>query len=165
MRSLTYVEVGASADDHLPAGYHHLRIRRRVGSGREVFERVGDAIWGFELQSGAGVRLVDGHRPARVGDDVHFSYLGLAVPCRIVDVEDSAERRGFAYGTLAGHPASGEERFVAVLHPDGAVDVEIVAFSRPSRWFTRLGVPVSRWAQRRIAARYLAAAAAVASGR
>jgi uncharacterized protein (UPF0548 family) len=43
------------------------------------------------------------------GTDV-LAHLGpIRVPCRVVYVLDEPERRGFAYGTLPGHPESGEE--------------------------------------------------------
>lgn len=64
-------------------------------------------------------------------------------------------RVGFAYGTLTGHPERGEERFEVALLEDGAVEARIRAFSRPGRWFTRLGGPAGRAAQRRITSRYL----------
>jgi uncharacterized protein (UPF0548 family) len=63
-------------------------------------------------------------------------------------------RAGFAYGTLGGHPESGEESFVVELRPDGTVWFTITAFSRPARWYTRLAgplVPVAqRWYARRL---------------
>ena len=39
-------------------------------------------------------------------------HLGpVTAPCRVVYVVDEPDRRGFAYGTLTGHPESGEELF------------------------------------------------------
>ncbi|SIP67631.1 hypothetical protein BN9982_740001 [Mycobacterium tuberculosis] len=34
----------------------------------------------------------------------------LRAPCRVVYVIDEPDVRGFGYGTLPGHPVSGEER-------------------------------------------------------
>jgi hypothetical protein len=38
--------VGATAGEHLPAGYHRVEERIRLGAGREVFERAGAAVLG-----------------------------------------------------------------------------------------------------------------------
>ncbi|WP_277246550.1 DUF1990 family protein [Micrococcus terreus] len=45
------------------------------------------------------------------------------------------------------------------LHPDGTVELSITAFSRPATWWSRLGSPVARLAQRRITETYLSALA------
>jgi len=67
-------------------------------------------------------------------------------------------RRGFAYGTLQGHPESGEEYFGVLYDPTtGAVYVEIVAFSRPGRWWSRAAAPLADRVQRLITGRYLRA--------
>jgi hypothetical protein len=47
-------------------------------------------------------------------------------PCRIVAVVDEPLRFGFAYGTLPGHPESGEEAFI-IDNTDQAVIFQIVA--------------------------------------
>lgn len=38
--------------------------------------------------------------------------LRLRAPCRVVYTVTESRRRGFAYGTLPGHPECGEEAFV-----------------------------------------------------
>ncbi|WP_240640516.1 DUF1990 family protein [Microbacterium sp. 10M-3C3] len=53
-------------------------------------------------------------------------------------------------------PAS-EERFALELTASGAVVFRITAFSKPGRWFTRLGAPLARLVQTRMTRRYLAA--------
>lgn len=55
---------------------------------------------------------------------------------------DEPGRRGFAYGTLPGHPESGEESFVVELVGD-EVWLEIVAFSRPGALLVKLVGPLS----------------------
>ena len=67
---------------------------------------------------------------------------------------DGAEENvaAFGYGTLAGHPESGEERFEVRFDPQtGAVSYEIQAFSRPALLLSRLGYPFARRVQRRFA--------------
>ena len=82
----------------------------------------------------------------------------------MVYVVDEPDRAGFAYGTLPGHPESGEELFAVELRTDGSVVATIYAFSRPARWYTRLGGPVARLAQRLMTRRYLAAMAQLGDG-
>jgi len=51
-------------------------------------------------------------------------------------VIDEPDRKGFAYGTLPGHPERGEESFVVERRPDESVWLTIRSFSRPAnRWF------------------------------
>jgi uncharacterized protein (UPF0548 family) len=75
----------------------------------------------------------------------------------VVYVIDEPDRVGFAYGTLTGNPISGEESFVVERTETGEVWLILREFSRPSGWFLRLGSPVLRIAQRRMAKRYLRA--------
>ena len=91
------------------------------------------------------------HRnPAAPGD-------GFRIPCLVVWAERSASVAGFAYGTLPGHPERGEERFTLSLAPSGEVVFEIAAFSKPGRWFTRVGAPLGRLVQAWMTRRYLRA--------
>ncbi|MFC6343752.1 DUF1990 domain-containing protein, partial [Nocardioides hankookensis] len=83
----------------------------------------------------------------------------LRVPCRVVYVVREPDRVGFAYGTLPGHPESGEERFEVARAADGTVTFEVTAFSRPATMLARLGGPIGRAVQDRITERYLNAAA------
>ncbi|GAA2233078.1 DUF1990 domain-containing protein [Herbiconiux moechotypicola] len=76
-------------------------------------------------------------------------------PVRVVYTVDEPNRRGFAYGTLPGHPESGEELFSVERLADDSVWVVIRAFSRPSTWFFRLGYPVLRLMQARATRKYL----------
>ncbi|WP_370544971.1 DUF1990 family protein [Herbiconiux sp. VKM Ac-1786] len=91
--------------------------------------------------------------------ELTISAFGLKVtaPVRVVYLVDEPGRLGFAYGTLPGHPESGEESFVVEQLADGSVWIVIRAFSRPSSWFYRLGYPVLRLMQWRYTRRYLRA--------
>jgi uncharacterized protein (UPF0548 family) len=79
---------------------------------------------------------------------------------RVVSVFDEPDRRGFAYGTLPGHPEQGEEAF-AVARRGDRMNFEITAFSRPRHPLARIGRPVSRFLQRQTTSRYIAAMHAV----
>lgn len=58
-------------------------------------------------------------------------------PVRVVYLIDEPQRKGFAYGTLEGHPEKGEEAFIVEQKEDGSVWLTVRAFSRPSTklWF------------------------------
>jgi uncharacterized protein (UPF0548 family) len=155
----TYDEVGATRDGALPAGYDHLQRSAAVGSGRAEFDRAAAAVFRWTAQRGAGLRIqADG--PASTPGTVvlmtaGLRRLGLDIPCRVVWVVDEPDRRGFAYGTLPGHPESGEESFVVTPGPDGEVGYELRAFSRLATRFSRLGGPVSHRAQSLALDRYV----------
>jgi len=75
----------------------------------------------------------------------------------VVVVIDEPSRRGFAYGTLPGHPLHGEERFTVELDGAGSVWLRIVSFSRPDGAFS-LAPALVRAGQRAVNARYALAA-------
>ncbi|WP_250445699.1 DUF1990 family protein [Actinotalea sp. C106] len=157
---LTYPEVGGSLREHLPDGYRHLRYRVRVGSGHETFTRYADAVLTWELHRRAGLTVATSARTAVTGADVEVGLpLGpvlVRAPNRVVAVVDEESRRGFAYGSRAGHPEAGEESFIVRLDLDGGVWLHVVGFSRPARWYARLAAPVTRAVQDVVTRRYLA---------
>ena len=105
----TYPEVGGTLREAMPAGYHHVQVERRLG-GPEVFDRAAGFVLGWGLQRGAGMRVpADG--PAVEGQRVEMRLgpgpASLVAPVQVVAVVDEPDRRGFAYGTLPGHPEAG----------------------------------------------------------
>ncbi|WP_156690611.1 DUF1990 family protein [Mycobacterium sp. Marseille-P9652] len=153
---LTYREVGATQALEPPAGYDHLRVEKQIGSGRERFERAADAVMRWGMQRGARLRVQASSEVADVDTVVVVRMGFVPAPCRVVYVIDEPDVRGFAYGTLPGHPESGEERFVVGRDPTtDAVFAEVSAFSRPATWWSKAGGPVLRLGQRLIARLYL----------
>lgn len=157
--AFTYSEVGATRGS-MPAGYHHLEVRRRLGRGRDDFRRFGEAVLAYRMQRGLGLladaQTLRAEPGARVTVRLGIGRFGVLAPCRVVYVLDEEDRRGFAYGTLPGHPESGEELFaVEYDRATAAVYGVVTAFSRPAAWYTRLGGPVARAAQRLAAEAYL----------
>jgi uncharacterized protein (UPF0548 family) len=154
---LTYSEVGATAGPP-PPGYHHLGFVSQVGAGYQRFEQAADAVMRWGMLRGAGLRVRASSEVATVGAVVLVSIGLLKAPCRVVYVIDEPNVRGFAYGTLPGHPVSGEELFVARHDPvTAAVYAEVSAFSRPAAWWTKAGGPLTPLGQRAIAKRYVRA--------
>lgn len=81
----------------------------------------------------------------------------VTAPCRVVYVIDEADRCGFAYGTLPGHPESGEEAFLLDRGTDTATTFTITGFSRPATTAAKLAGPLARRVQDFLTARYLRA--------
>jgi len=163
----TYAEVGGTRN---PNGHpkDSVTIVERAELGDEsVFERAAAFVLGFGMQRSAGFEVVSADATAREGADVtlraRFGPLRIVAPTRVVYVIDEPDRRGFAYGTLPGHPESGEEAFV-VERRGGSTFVEVRAFSRHGRWFTRLGAPFARHIQRRTTREYVESVRLVVHG-
>lgn len=154
---LTYREVGATAG-RLPDGYHHVCKSAVIGRGRQRFEEAAANVMRWGMLRGAGVRVQATTDVAAVGSEVLVGLGPLRAPCRVVYAIDEPNRRGFAYGTLPGHPETGEELFAVRYDPaTDEVHAEVVAFSRHGTWWSKLGSPVTSLAQRVITSRYLTA--------
>ena len=157
----TYPDVGASAAAGLPGGYHHLFRTRTIGSGREDFVRAAEQLAGWEMHRRAGIMVSRATPRAAAGVEVLLGLgvgpLKIGAPCRVVYVIDDERERGLAYGTLPGHPESGEERFSVVWRQDDAVEMHLRAFARPATWWSGLGGPVARRVHRGITRKYLRA--------
>jgi uncharacterized protein (UPF0548 family) len=154
---LTYAEVGATAGPP-PDGYGHLHASAVIGHGRQRYEDAAEAVMRWGMLRGAGVRVEATTDVAAVGSEVLVGLGPVRAPCRVVYVVDEADRRGFAYGTLPGHPEAGEELFAVRYDPaSDAVYAEVTAFSRHATWWSRLAGPITSLAQHVISKRYLRA--------
>jgi uncharacterized protein (UPF0548 family) len=149
---LTYPEIGATRDASMPPGYHHVDRDEHLGTGAATFERAAAALCGWRMHEAAGMTVVESRE-----DDVVLRWLLLTIPCRVVYTVDEPRRRGFAYGTLPGHPERGEEAFVVGLTDTGEVRFRVRAFSRPASLLARAGGPVGRRVQRYMTDRYVTA--------
>jgi uncharacterized protein (UPF0548 family) len=155
---LTYTEVGQTRGVP-PPGYHHASREVPLGLGEECFTQATKALLSWELQRRAGVRGVASTAEVSEGG-VAILLLGLGrlavrAPVRVVYLIDESDRQGFGYGTLDGHPESGEEAFLVEKRGDGLVVCRITAFSKPASWLTRLGGPLARLTQSWVTGRYL----------
>lgn len=159
--ALTYREVGATRDAHLPAGYGHVHRDVVVGAGRSAFARAVDGLFGWDVHRGAGLTVAGGGARAAPGVVVVLRAgagpFRLTIPCRVVYTVDDADRRGFAYGTLPGHPERGEEAFLITMAPTGEVRFRVRAFSSPASLPARWGGPLTRAIQEHVTDRYVRA--------
>src|SRR5206468_907333 len=89
-----------------------------IGTGEETWRRAAADVlaWAVKTRSGFEVAADDGPLEVRDGANywltAHVWPLTIREPARIVRVVRSDVVHGFAYGTLDGHPVSGEEAFV-----------------------------------------------------
>jgi len=155
---VTYEHVGATAGE-LPAGFHHVRRAQLLGHGRERFEWAAQQVLTFQVQRRAGLDVASSAPEAAPGVVVlvglRFGPLRVIAPCKVVATVDEPDTKGFAYGTLPGHPEHGEERFTVTIDGGDCVVLHIVAFSRPATWWSRAGAPIASRIQRRTTTRYL----------
>jgi uncharacterized protein (UPF0548 family) len=165
MTDLTYPEVGATRGDQLPGGYRHVRRHVKLGAGVEAFRRAADGLRGWNMHRGAGLRVLGSPPPPAPGVRVTASLAGLRIPCEVVWVLNEERRYGFGYGSLPGHPERGEEAFIVQLDAADQVWLDIRAFSRPGRWYTRLAGRLGWLAQDLATWRYTVAMRRIATGR
>ena len=105
------------------------------------------------------VFAADGEPFLQPGDSamqrIRVGLLQIHAPVRVIAVEDEATTHAVIFGTLEGHPESGEERMLVELADDESVFFHLRVLSRPHAWWARLGGPVTQRIQRRYHARYL----------
>jgi uncharacterized protein (UPF0548 family) len=166
-RELSYTPVGSTslADERWtpPTGFRPYERTVRIGQGQAFWAAATAALvqWGVKTRSGFDVKPAAGGRRVRLGADywlvARFGPLAVREPARVVAVVEEPDRCGFAYGTLTGHPVTGEEAFVVHRSPDGAVWLTLRSLTRssPGRW--RALFPLILIAQRWYRFRYLRA--------
>ena len=156
-KPFTYSDIGATSG-RLPDAYHHVTESARIGTGRARFDEAADRVMRWGMLRGAGAHVTPSTEVAQAGSVVIVGLGPVRAPCRVVYVIDEENRRGFAYGTLPGHPESGEELFAVRYDPaDDAVFAEIVAFSRHAKWWSKAAGPITSMLQRIMTKRYLSA--------
>jgi uncharacterized protein (UPF0548 family) len=155
--TFTYPEVGATAG-RLPDGYHHIHESALIGRGRARFDAAASRVMRWGMLRGAGLRITASSDVAAVGSVVIVGLGPTRAPSRVVYVVAEENRRGFAYGTLPGHPESGEELFAVRYDPaTEAVYAEVTAFSRHATWWSKAAAPLTALLQRIVTRRYLTA--------
>ncbi|WP_328905045.1 DUF1990 domain-containing protein [Streptomyces sp. NBC_00234] len=176
--SLTYAPAGATCPGEAVwtaevAGHRRYEGSVVVGCGDEDWRAASEAVlrWGIKRRSGFRVTPVGGagERVAEGGEyriTAAWGPLAVHEPVLVVAVVDTPDRCGFAYGTLPGHPVSGEEAFVVSRSPDGRVTLTLRSLtSRAPRGGWRHVFPVLLVAQRVYRRRYRRALRAAGAGR
>jgi len=158
---LTYPHEGiardAMPDNQPPAGYRYDYAAILLGQGQQVFERASRAIREWCMFPPAMAELYHRDTPIEVGQVVAVLFGGYGIwtlnPARIlytIDEQGERCRYGFGYGTLPGHLARGEERFMVEWNVEtDEVTFSIAAVSRPHHLLSWIGYPMLRREQRR----------------
>ena len=103
--------------------------------------------WGVKTLSGFSVESESDEHRVEVGENhelvLHLGPLKVHEPVRIMAVVEEANRVGFSYGTLEGHPVAGEEAFIPERSAPGVITLVIRSLNRtPSgRW--RVAYPLA----------------------
>lgn len=154
----SYTSVGASATEP-PPGFVVDHTRVKLGSGEEAFLSARTALENWkQFQLGwveacpTDTLIQTGEVVAVLAHVIGLWWLNAARIVYVIDEDGPVRRFGFAYGTLADHVESGEERFLIEWNQaDNSVWYDILAFSRPRHVLARLGYPFVRMTQRRFA--------------
>ena len=145
-RPLTYPEIGATAGP-LPDEYDHLRVHQVIGHRESAFRRAAERLMSWQMHRTAGLTVEAITPRVEPGNRVRLRLgrhlLRISFGYQVVYVVEEKRRRGFAYGTLQGHPEQGEERIGLDRREDDTVVFTITAFSRPGTWWSRALAPIS----------------------
>lgn len=126
------------------------------------FDEEGTPVAPAALDDTAAIAVTPaGERLALPGDTATFTGRFGPLPVngavRVVYVVDEPDERGFAYGTLAGHPVSGERAMLVLRRPDASVWLEIRTVWRPSNPLWAVLTPLVIASQKVATKRYLGA--------
>jgi uncharacterized protein (UPF0548 family) len=170
-RTLTYDGAGVTltrgSQQVGSAGFREYERTVLLGHGSSLwtFASIEILRWGVKTRSGFSVEsggpstsgaglghpVVEGDRYWLVA---HLGPLRIHEPVQVVAVVDDPDRKGFAYGTLAGHPVRGEEAFLVDRRTDGSVWLTIRSLTRPASGLWGAACPVALLAQRLYRKRY-----------
>ena len=150
----SYPEVGATCAE-IPAGYTIDHNRVVLGRGSATFHAASIALQRWQMFDLLWVKAFPDSDRIEKGTTVavlisHLGFWSLNAS-RIVYVIEDSRRFGFAYGTLADHAEKGEERFQIEWLEDDTVAYDILAFSKPAMWWSKVGRPFARALQKRFA--------------
>jgi uncharacterized protein (UPF0548 family) len=164
--ALTYAFEGCTKDGgaSISSGWNCDHERVLIGRGRDAFESAKQAICEWRMFPSEVATLCWRKCPIETGRLVAVLYRArpalcwMLFPARIVytidkqgaEAAEGVDRFGFAYGTVADHPESGEERFLVEWdHATDEVCYDLLAISKPAHWLARLGYPYTRYEQAR----------------
>jgi len=173
-RGLTYEFVGAtgieSEEWKTSTGPRSFEASAVIGRGETCWVAASDDVLTWKVKSRSGFTVESPHvGPARQGDRLWLiagaGPLTVREPIEVIAVVQTEDRCGLAYGTLDGHPVSGEEAFIVSRDPSGAVRLTIRSLSTPGKGVWRAAWPVVRLAQHAYRRRYLHALSPTAVGR
>jgi uncharacterized protein (UPF0548 family) len=144
-----------------PAGYRSFERTVCLGQGAELWEAATAAVltWQIKIRSGFAVKPAGDDIKVRPGARyelvVRVGPMTVHEPVHVVAVVEQPGRCGFSYGTLAGHPVSGEEAFITHRTRDERVWLTVRSLTRPADSGWRWAFPLLLVAQQFYRRRYL----------
>ena len=152
---VTYSGIG-STQGTPPSGYVVDHTRAKLSEGEAAFQTAQAALRNWSHFQLGWVQPCWPDTPIEPNQTVAILVRAFGLwslnACRILYVVQEADKFGFAYGTLPEHAESGEERFIVEWdQSDDSVWYDILAFSRPNQFLTRIAYPVTRRLQKRFA--------------
>lgn len=167
-RALNYAVVGATtpADEQWqpPDGWRAYERTVRLGSGTDLWDAASSAVlsWGIKTRSGFVVDPpLEPGSSARPGERywlvARIGPFRVREPVQIITTVMTGTRAALAYGTLEGHPVSGEEAFIVHRDDVGVVSLTLRSLTRAGRGVWRGLFPLILIAQRVYRRRYLRA--------
>jgi len=166
---LTYEFVGLTASDAWdpakpPTGFRAYEGSAWLGTGDRVWAEATTAVmhWAVKTRSGFVIRDLAGAEVTEValGQVRLIARIGpfrITEPAEVVAIVRETDCVGFAYGTHAGHPVSGEEAFLVSRAPDGTVHLQLRSLTAAPRGKWRAAFALALIAQRFYRRRYLRA--------
>jgi len=157
---VTYPDVGVTLDPQWSAERGARVATSDLGVGPDAFAAAVAALRDLKPQRDVGSEPEPAASVVAEGATIVFILrrgpIHVLIPNRIVAIIDEPTRFAYAYGTLPGHPESGEEGFTIELLPNGTVRGTIrVLATAPNRATQHLfGWPISLVSQL-VARRYL----------
>lgn len=157
-KPFSYAPVGVTrnASEFDLRGFKRDATHVVLGTGVQTFEAARAALQEWRQLNLGWVRVHPVDAPLEADQTIIVVACTLGIwslnPARVLDVIDEPQRFSFAYGTLPGHAAAGEERFTISLDErSGEVTYDILAYSRPDHWLAKLAYFYMRKQQRRFA--------------
>lgn len=139
-------------------GYRTFEVTKRIAAPGDWLA-LADAVKHWHVKTHSGF-IVNPATAARSGSSywlqARVGPLRVHEPVRVVAEVSDPTRVGFAYGTLVGHPVSGEEAFI-VHRTDEGVFLTLRSVTRHGAGLWRLAFPAVLLAQRLYRRRYLRA--------
>jgi uncharacterized protein (UPF0548 family) len=139
-----------------PSGYRRYEETIVIGRGDTEWTAAAGALMEWEIKTRSGFQVAPASKATEGQSYCLTASIGLfdvREPIRVVTVVAEPDRRGFAYGTLEGHPVSGEEAFIVHRNEDNVL-LTVRSLTRPSSGAWRIAFPALLVAQRFYRGRY-----------
>jgi uncharacterized protein (UPF0548 family) len=139
-------------------GYNVDHNRVELGQGADLYARACAALrgwtmfdlgWVTQARECKDVPIEKGAIAVIVSYQLGLYTMNCSKIVYTIEEHGETERFGFAYGTLPVHVEAGEERFMIEWNrADNRVFYDVLAFSKPYHWLTKIGYPFARYCQR-----------------